>query len=107
MKTSTINKIKKTRTEKSYNRTYLKFDGVVIKSYQNGWILNIKSDESRYYSNLPELFKKLVSIKLSKESANDLQQLESSLKDVFNAVLEIGNRLEIQLVKNNVNSSNI
>jgi len=94
MNTETMNKIRQIKADKTACRTHLEFDGIVIKSYEHGWILNIGSEESRYYSDLPGLFKKLFSIKLSRKRLNELQQLESLLKTVYSEVYNIAHRLE-------------
>ena len=94
MKEETIKKMQKIRAEKNEARTRIKFDDIEIKSYEQGWILKIRSEGDRYYTNLTGLFLKLFSIKLSEKRINELQAIYQAQKDCIREVVEVAEKLQ-------------
>ena len=92
-------KMQEALKERTENRTVMTFDKITIKSYEAGWMLLIGSEDTRYYSDLTGLFKKLFSIKLSRKHMDTLQQIEASQKDCLREVKEIAEKLEIAINK--------
>jgi len=58
------------------------------------WMLKIGNEGTRYYSNLPSLFKKLFSIKLSEKRIDELQALYRAQIDVLSEVTAIAGKLQ-------------
>ena len=94
MTKETKKKIEEARAEKSEARTRIKFDKIEIKSYEQGWILKIRSEGDRYYTNLTGLFLKLFSIKLSEKRIDELQALYQAQKDCIREVVEVAEKLQ-------------
>ena len=90
-------KMQNARAKKSESKTLIEIDNIVIKSHDHGWILNIGNEDSRYYSNLSQLFKKLFDIKLSRSHIDTLQQVISQQKVIFSELETIGDRIERML----------
>ena len=91
-------KLKEGREERSESRTMITFENVTIKSYEHGWMLLIKGDSTRYYSDLSGLFKKLFSIKLSRKRMDTLQAIELRQNDCLREVNAIATRLEMAIL---------
>lgn len=91
-------KIKEGREAKTESRTSITFDKITIKSYEAGWMLLIGSEDTRYYSDLSGLLKKLFSIKLSRKRMDTLEAIESSQKDCLREVNAIATRLEMAIL---------
>ena len=99
VKAARIEAMKKAREEKQEARTYIEFDNIIIKSYEAGWMLNINNEDTRYYSSLTGLFKKLFSIKLSRKRIDDLQAIYQAQKDVLREIVEMASRLDEEIKK--------
>ena len=87
-------KLEDAKREREAERTTITFDKITIKSYESGWMLLIGNEDTRYYSDLSGLFKKLFSIKLSRKRMDDLQAIYQAQKDCLREVVEIALRLE-------------
>ena len=96
-------KMQEGREERAESRTTITFDNITIKSYEHGWMLYIGTEDSRYYSDLSGLFKKLFSIKLSRKRMDTLQAMYQAQKDCLEEVNVIATRLEIAILTKSVN----
>ena len=94
MEKNHIKKMEEGRTAKQEARTRIKFDNIVIKSYEDGWMLNIGCEDTRYYSDLSGLLKRLFSVKLSRKRIDTLQAIEQVQIHCLREVVEIACRLE-------------
>ena len=93
MNKTQMNKMTLGRMKRTSSRVNISHKGIKIKSYEHGFILDIGSDPSRYYSSLQDLFKALYSIKTTRKSATSLKQLEvvqlACLKEIREVVYNL------------------
>ena len=81
------------RMKRNSSRINISLKGIKIKSYDHGFQLFIGNEDPRYYSSLQDLFKKLFDIKLSRKSADSLEQCNrvqmTCLKEIRELVLHL------------------